>query len=408
MDEESAKKMGMFRFGVISPLLGESPRSLKERLTMLAEQIWTLPNGGLRQYSADTIEDWYYDYRNHGLPALVNPPRKDKGTHRILSEDICDEIDAILKQKPSVKGSTILQRLDKLGLCKDGMPSDATVYRHLRKIRPCFLAKKKGERRAFEALYPGGLYQTDIMYGPFIPVRQSNGRFRKQQTYLIAIIDDHSRLMCHAEFFLNQGLGEYLHVLEQAIRKRGIADKIYCDNGKVFLSSQVKRIGAEIGTRIIHTAVRDAAAKGKIERWFLTVRSSFLEGLMFEKVNSLAELNRRFSIWVESYNQKKHSSLGCSPLERWMQSSRQPRLLTDTLDTDDLFWLEATRQVKKDGTFSLLRTRYETNYTLARQKVTVRYIPQDLSRIHVYYQGEFIGCSFPLDAGANNNLPRKN
>ncbi len=406
MDEESAKKMGMFRFGVISSLLSDSPRPLIERFAMLAEQVWTLPNGTLRQYSADTIEDWYYDYRNHGLTALVNPPRKDKGTHRILSDEICEEIDAILKQAASVKGSVILCRLDTLGLRKDGIPSDATVYRHLRKVRPSFHVKKKGERRAFEALYPGGLYQTDIMYGPFIPVRQPNGRFRKQQTYLIAIIDDHSRLICHAEFFLNQGLGEYLRVLEQAIRKRGIADRIYCDNGKVFLSSQVKRIGAEIGTRIIHTAVRDAAAKGKIERWFLTVRSSFLEGLMFEKVNSLAELNRRFSVWVESYNQKKHSSLGCSPLERWMQSSRQPRLLTDTFDTDDLFWLETTRQVKKDGTFSLLRTRYETNYTLAGQKVTVRYIPQDLSRLHVYYQGEFIGCSFPLDARANNNLPR--
>ena len=407
MSEEDAKEMGMFRFSVISPLLTESPEPLKERFTALSEQVWTLPNGSLRQYSADTVEDWYYDYRNHGLPALIKPPRRDKGRQRILSEEVCAEIEAILKQKPSMRGSTILQRLDNLGLRKDGVPSDPTIYRHLRKVRPSFHTKKKGERRAFEAPYPGALCQTDLMYGPFVPARQPNGRFRKQQTYLIAIIDDHSRLICHAEFFLSQGLGEYLQVLEQAIRKRGVPDKIYCDNGKIFLAAQVKRIGAEIGTRIIHTAVRDAAAKGKIERWFLTVRTSFLEGLVFEKVNTLAELNRRFSVWVEAYNQKTHSSLGCSPLEKWMQSPRQPRLLTDTLDTDDLFWLETTRQVKKDGTFSLLRIRYETNYTLAGGKVTVRYTPQDLSRVHVYYQAEFIGCSFPLNPGANNNLPRK-
>jgi len=94
-------------------------------------------------------------------------------------------------------------------------------------------------------------------------------------------------------------------------------------------------------------------------------------------------------------------------MEKWLKSPKQPRILPETEDTDDLFWLEVSRKVKKDGTFSLNRIRYETNYTLAGQKVIVRYNSQDLTRVHVYHQDEFVGVSFPLDPGANNNLPRK-
>ena len=147
--------------------------------------------------------------------------------------------------------------------------------------------------------------------------------------------------------------------------------------------------------------------KGKIERWFLTCRTKFLEPLLFEKITSLADLNKRLFAWIETYNNTEHSAIKCTPIEKWLNSPKQPRILQETLDTDDLFWLEVTRKVKKDGTFSINRIRYETNYTLAGQKVTVRYNSQDMTRVHVYHQDGFIGVSFPLDPGANNNLPRK-
>ena len=407
MNQEEGKKMGLFRFTIISPLLSDDPRPLLTRFGDLAERIWTLPNGTLRQFSAATIEDWYYDYRKYGINALIHPSRRDKGTHRALTQPICQAVQDILKEMPKLKGCNLINRLDTLGLRQNNEPSDATLYRYIREIRPAYATDTKKERKAFEAPYAGYLYQTDIMYGPFLPVRQENLRMAKKQSYLIAIIDDYSRLICHAEFFLTEGLMDYLNVLDKAIRKRGCPDKIYCDNGKVFLSEQVKRIGAQIGTRIVHCAVRDSAAKGKIERWFLTVRTQFLEPLQFEKASSLPELNKRFFAWVEAYNSKCHSSLGCTPMEKWLKSPRQPRILSENADTDDLFWLEVSRKVKKDGTFSLNRIRYETNYTLVGQKITVRYNSQDPTRVHVYDDNGFIGVSFPLDPGANNNLPRQ-
>lgn len=395
--------MGMFRFGVISPLLSESDEPLCRRFERIAAEVRTLPNGTLRQFSPATIEDWYYDYRNYGLQGLVNPARSDKGRISV-SEDVIAAVDEFLKAKPKMKGTNVIRRLDERGLRPEGRPSDSTIHRYLRRVRPLFAQERTKERKAFEGPFAGYLYQTDIMYGPHVLVRQPNGRHHKKQTYLIAVIDDHSRLICHAEFFIAQGLNEYLKVLEQSVLKRGIPERIYCDNGKVFLSDQVKRIGAEIGTRIIHTKVRDAAAKGKIERWFETVRSQFLEN--HEDVDRLKELNVAFFKWVEEYNQRKHSGIGCTPMEKWLRSPRSPRILSDSFTTDDLFWLETTRKVKKDGTFSLNSVRYETNYVLAGRKVTIRYNSQPTSGIRVYHDGSFIGLSFPLDATGNNGLPR--
>ena len=406
MNERLACEMGHFRFGVISPLLSQDdPRRLKERIEEQAKKIWTLADGRLRQYTPSTIEDWYYDYRKGGFEALVNPPRRDKGAHRVIGEDICQFIDQLLQDYPTLESTNVIRQLDKQNVRTDGSPSDATLFRYLRKIRPQYTRTSK-ERLAFEAPYAGNLYQTDIMYGPHVMIRQPNGRKRKVQTYLLAIIDDHSRLICHAEFFVTQDLMIYLRVLEKAIRKRGIPDKIYCDNGKVFLSSQVKRIGAEIGSRIIHTKVRDAAAKGKIERFFKTVRDQFLEMATIEKFNSLTELNRQFMKWVEEYKHRKHSSLKCSPMEKWLSSPRHPRLLPDNSLSDDLFLLETQRCVKQDGTFSLSGKRLETSYVYAGKKISVRYDGHDLTRVYVYCDGTYAGPARPLDPGANNQLPR--
>jgi transposase InsO family protein len=406
MDERQAYQMGHFRFGVISPLLSQDdPRPLKERIEEQAKKIWTLVDGKLRQYMPATIEDWYYDYRKGGFDALVNPPRSDKGTHRVIGENVCRFIDELLQAYPTLKSTNVIRLLNEQNLCNGDLPSDATLFRYLRKTRSQY-TKTYQERLAFEAPYAGNLYQTDIMYGPHVMIRQPNGRKCKVQTYLLAIIDDHSRLICHAEFFVCQDLMTYLAVLEKAIRKRGIPDKIYCDNGKVFLSSQVKRIGAEIGSRVVHAKVRDAAAKGKIERFFKTVRDHFLEMAAIQKFNSLAELNRLFMKWVEEYNHRKHSSLGCSPMEKWLSSPRHPRLLPDNPITDNLFLLETQRCVKKDGTFSLSAKRFETSYVYAGKKVIVRYDNHDLTRVYVYCDGKYVGPAQPLDPGANNQLPR--
>lgn len=408
MTEDDALKMAHFRYGVICSLLADSYTSLKKRFEDLAHKEWTLPCGLIRSYAAATIEDWYYDYKKYGFSALISPPRKDKDVQRSIPDKVAAEIERIFKVFEGIKNSNIIRLLDHGGFRPNGVPSNSTLYRYFKKVRPLTQAAT-AERRAFEASRPGALYQTDLMYGPVLKITGPDGRVRNQKTYLIAIIDDFSRMICAARFFTDQGLMSYLIVLEHALRSRGIPDKIYCDNGQIFISSQVQRIGAELGMRVVRAKVRDAAAKGKIERFFRTVRDQFIDlNLRVEEKNikSVDDINRLFRLYLENYNSREHSAIGCSPRQRWLQSPHQPRFPAEELHIDTLFMLEHERRVKKDGTISVNKLLFELFSAYAGQKVKIRYTPHDMSRIHVFHDGEYIGVFHPLNRRGNDGLPR--
>ena len=255
------KEMAMFRYAVITPLLhGNDERSLKKRISEQAAKIWTLPNGRLRQFSLSGIEDWIYAYRRDGIAGLSTGQRSDKGDFREIGDEVRSYIDKHIREYPRLKISVMINLMKATGVIVDNHPSASTIYRYIKTIRPQKGAPLK-ERRSFEAPYAGNLWQTDIMYGPYLPKLNNRGRWTKRQTFLVAIIDDHSRLLCHGEFFFKQDVLAYLSCLKTALQKRGIPEKLYCDNGQVFRSTQVKRIMAELGTIVLHTQIRDCAAK---------------------------------------------------------------------------------------------------------------------------------------------------
>jgi putative transposase len=402
----SEKEMAMFRYSVINPLLhGDDGRSLKKRMYELASRIWTLPDGRLKQFSWGTIEDWLYTYRNYGLEGLTNQQRKDNGEFRALNDNLCTYIEKYIKDYPQLKTSSIIDIMKKDKAVNESLPSSSTIYRYIKTVRPQKDVPSK-ERRSFEAPYSGNLWQTDIMYGPYLPQLNDRSRWIKKQTFLVAVIDDHSRLLCHGEFYFKQDILSYLACLKTALCKRGIPEKLYCDNGMVFLSEQVKSIMAQLGSTVIHTGIRDCAAKGKIERFFRTVRDSFLNPLLtITPPKNLEELNRKFWSWSEElYNLKNHSSINCTPIERWMNTSHKVRLLGIGME-NEIFQFETTRKVKKDGTFSLNSNIYETSWVLAGRKVTLRYDPFFPERPFVSYEGQKYGRATPLNRDFNNKLP---
>jgi transposase InsO family protein len=400
------KEMAMFRYGVIMPLRhGNDERSLKKRIGEQSTKIWTLPNGRLRQFSCSTIEDWIYAYKRDGMRGLTTGQRSDKGDFREIGDEVRSYIDKHISEYPQLKISIMINRMKAARVIIDNHPSVSTIYRYVKTIRPQKGAPLK-ERRSFEAPYAGNLWQTDIMYGPYLPQLNDRGRWTKKQTFLVAIIDDHSRLLCHGEFFFKQDVLAYLSCLKTALHKRGIPEKLYCDNGQVFLSVQVKRIMAELGTIVLHTQIRDCAAKGKIERFFLTVRNSFLNPLMaLDKPKKLEELNRKFFKWSETeYNLKRHSTINTTPIERWMNTAHKVRLF-DINSEDETFYFETSRKVKKDGTFSLDSKIFETSWTLAGKKITVKYDPFVPERPMVSYDNQDFGRATPLNRDFNNKLP---
>jgi len=406
--DDAVMQTAYCRFGIISPLLSPDPeRTLAARLAEQSQKTWQWPDGQERHYAVSTIEDWLYRYQNGGIEALRDSVRRDRGTFPGMPGSVSDEAVRLFGKHPSVRIGTVYKHLKSNGLIIDGKPSRSTFYRWAAVNRPKQSTPVAKERRAFEAGWSGALWQADIMYGPHIQRLQRNGRRCKAQTYLVAIIDDHSRLLCEGKFFFSQGMEAWLETLRSACCRRGIPEKLYCDNGKVFTSSQVTRIGATLGMRVIRTGIRDAAAKGKIERFFRTVRSSFLDGLTLEGMpRNLEALNRAFRSWVEAhYNNAVHSAHGSTPIQRWIEGAH--RLRTINIDeADALFRFETHRKVKKDGTFSFKSQRFETDSSLSGKKVLLRYDPFDLSRVYVWFEQQCWGRASKLDLRANDGLVR--
>ena len=131
----------------------------------------------------------------------------------------------------------------------------------------------------------------------------------------------------------------------------GVPEQLLVDNGSIYCSQEITLICARVGCLLRHTAVRDAAAKGKIERFFRRVRDQFLVQKL--DLASLETLNRQFTHWVENdYNATAHDALGMKPIDRFGIDLARVRFLAPSEHTDELFYAEATRKVEKDNTFS--------------------------------------------------------
>jgi len=183
-----------------------------------------------------------------------------------------------------------------------------TVYRFLKSQGLLsFPAEVPKDRRRFEAELPNDL---DMMYGPAVKVEG-----RKRKTFLFAFVDDMSRLIPHAQFYLTEGLDSYLDCLRQALLKRGLPRRLYVDNGPAFRSQHLAQITASLGIALIHSTPYQPEGRGKCERWFRTVREQFLSRWQKE---DLGELNQAFLRWLQdSYHVRAHAVTGQTPIERF-------------------------------------------------------------------------------------------
>ena len=146
------------------------------------------------------------------------------------------------------------------------------------------------------------------------------------------------------------------------------------------------------------------SAKGKVERFFRTVRMSFLTRAL--DLSSIDALNRDFTRWVEDeYNGREHSSLGMRPIDRFGLDLSRVRFLPPNQVNDELFFVEQDRTVLADNTFSLRGTRYEAPRDLHSRKVQIRFDRRNPTRVLVYFKGERQGEARPVDFQANDRKP---
>jgi putative transposase len=403
--ESKAEKIALFRYGLIAPLVletlphGEFTRRAQE----IAARTYEIPYSRRTSVSLDTLRAWARRYRRGGFEALAPQPRRDRGQTRILTPPIADLIERLKRENPHRTGVTLLRELA-LSADQSAPPiSAATLYRFLKQrgLTARQLLREPAHKK-FEAQFSNQIWQSDLLFGPYVQ-RPGGGR---RQAFLYAILDDASRLVPHAQFYAQQSLEAFLDCLRQAVAARGLPVRLYVDNGKVYRSQQLARIAASLGILVTHTPPYQPQGRGKIERFFRSVREQLLANLDPKLTLSLDELNERLAAWIEqSYHCSQHSALGTTPLQRWQRDIGRVRQLSPTTDLRRLFFYRLDRLVRRDSTFLLHHRFYEAPAQVVGQTVEVRFDPFDPADIEIYAHGQCQGRARPVDPLINTQLP---
>jgi len=403
MTEDEKMQVAVFRFGVISDFVTGAQMSRAEKRRLMREKStwkWQIPFSEKTGISMGTIGRWCRCYRNSNgdLKSLYPKDRTDQGKCRAMDQETCLSLIALRSQRPALTVPQLIDQMNRQNRVTPGIVlNNSTVYRFLHEQNLMSPQVKPVDRRKFEAELPNDLWQSDVMHGPRVDV---DGKMRK--TYLIAVIDDHSRLIVYARFYLSEKLASYLHAFENAIATRGLPRKLYVDNGAAFRSRHLEYIAASLAVSLIHTKPYTPEGRGKIERWFKTVRSSFLP--LF-KGTGLTQLNDALTRWItESYHKKIHGATGQTPFERF--TAKMHCLRTAPANLKDYFRKVARRTVSKDRSITLNGRLYEAPVALIGKRVELLYHGSQPENVEVKYQNKSFGMIRTVDLNVNYRVKR--
>ncbi|MBP0571130.1 DDE-type integrase/transposase/recombinase [Mycobacterium tuberculosis] len=399
---ERARAIGLFRYQLIWEA-ADAAHSTKQRGKMvreLASREHTDPFGRRVRISRQTIDRWIRGWRAGGFDALVPNPRQC--TPRTPAEVL--ELAVALRRENPQRTAAAIRRILRTQL--GWAPDERTLQRNFHRLG--LTGATTGSAPAvfgrFEAEHPNALWTGDVLHGIRIDLRK---------TYLFAFLDDHSRLVPGYRWGHAEDTVRLAAALRPALASRGVPNAVYVDNGSPYVDAWLLRACAKLGVRLVHSTPGRPQGRGKIERFFRTVREQFLVEITGEPdvvgrhyVADLAELNRLFTAWVETvYHRSVHSETGQTPLARWSAGGPIPLPAPEAL-TEAFLW-EEHRRVTKTATVSLHGNRYEIDPALVGRKVELVFDPFDLTRIEVRLAGAPMGRAIPYHIGRHSHPKAK-
>jgi putative transposase len=399
--------IALFRYGLIAQLVHTPPDSgQQERLLReIASRTYTIPGSARTRVSLTTLRRYLKTYREKGFEALRPGPRTDAGTPRAFPPEVLEKAIALREEQPSRTTQTlvdILQRDENLSLPRSVNVHTLTTHLRRRGKTRRVLAQTGKTYRRFERDHVNSLWQGDAMVGPWLPDPYAPGK--KRRTHLFCFIDDHSRLVPHAEFFFDEALPRMERVLKVALLRRGVPLAVYVDNGQVYSSTQFNAACATLGIERIQTAPYSPQAKGKQERWFETLRLQFLPEVEASNLTTLTELNESLWAWLECvYHQHEHSETQQTPFARYTAGLDHVRHADPETVRRAFLWREK-RKVRKDATLSLQGNRYQVEPQWAGRTLELRFDPFDLSQIELYLDGTGLGWATVLVQNRQRHL----
>lgn len=410
MDEEMRERVALFRYGVIGELVNGplAKGELEKLLTRLSQKDWTIPGTDRTRIARSTLRDWADAYRAMGLDGLKPRPRSDAGQSRAIPAQVQELLLAMRRERPKASIESLIRAMRLSGrVPADVRLAPSTVHRLLAAhgVPATPPAGAEPDARAFTYPNANDLWTSDVMHGPrlLVPGRRDGGK-----TYLVAFLDDATRMVPFAAFYASENAACFTDALKQAMLRRGVPRRLYTDNGATYRTHHLQVVCAVLSIVLLHSRPHHPRGRGKVERFFRTVRSAFLPHVTPEMLRDLASLNRVFWAWLEAeYHQTPHGGLdGKTPLDRFLEDGALVRPAPD--DVDAVLRMRVVRKVARDRTVQLFGRVYEAPDGFAGETVEVRFDPYDPARpVHMVRKGEHGEILLRrLDLHVNAKTPR--
>lgn len=395
-EKPDRQQKALWRYGIIAPLLhhGDDDPALSKMLEQLASKTFIRPDGSTGRLSAETLRKWLYRYRKGGFAAMADQTRRDKG-RQLVAPSLVEAITKQREEHPDWTLAKILEHLLADGIWNGLRPSRATLYRIATARQLHRDAKENalaGTGRAFAFNAFGQLWMADFMHGPQL----RDGR-RTKKAILHAIIDDASRYVISARFYFHETVEVLLIEMMIALRRFGICQRFYTDNGPSYASAHLKQVCARLGTHLVHTPPYRPQGRGKVERFFRTVREQFLSE---QHASTIDQLNADLADYLAEYHQRVHRGIGTSPLQKRLGMENVCRPLPEVADLRSLFCIQRRCRVYNDATIRLNGRIFEVPGCLPGTKADISYLPWD--NAWVYYGSDMRPARL-LNKAANAN-----
>jgi len=427
-DQRDRNRWARLRFAIVGPLLAAPPEpgQLHAALLELSTKHWQHPDTAQSvRFGLSTIRRWYYAARKVDDPvaALKRRQRSDCGIRRVLPASLEAAIAAQYQAHASWSYQLHYDNLRAGANAPQPFPSYATLARYMRaqgllkrrrlsRAASAFAAVAQlqpREVRSYEVEHVNALVHFDFHDGSR-KVLTREGRFVTPR--LLGVLDDHSRLACHAQWYLDVSTESLVHGFSQALQKRGLPRAAMSDNGSAMIAEEFVRGLHELGILHETTLPYTPATNAKQERFWAVVEGRLMAMLEGVEELTLDYLNQATQAWVElDYNRSKHEELGCSPLERFLSAANVGRACPDSDALRRAFRCKVKRtQRRSDGTVRLEGTRLEIPARYRHlQYVWLRYARWDLRLVDLIDEAsDRILCAlYPLDKAANASAVRR-
>lgn len=391
---ERARQVALFRYRLIQDVIDVrlSSRQRGVKVAAIADREHDGPFGEKITVSRPTIDRWCRWWRAEGFAGLVPRPAQ---VHPRTPAEVLD-MAAGLKRENLARTAAQVARI--LRASTGWSPSERTLQRHFERLElhapaPSSVAQTVVFGR-FEADRPNELWVGDALHGPVVAGRK---------TYLFAFVDDHSRAVMGHRFGYSEDTVRLAAALRPALASRGVPESIYVDNGSAFVDSWLLRACASLGIKLVHSTPGRPQGRGKIERFFRTVREQFLVELSTpdsSAIGDLGELNRLFTAWVETeYHQRAHTSTDSAPLARWRGGLSAPPPTPSPAALREAFLWSAHRTVTKTATVSLHNNIYQVDPVLCGRKVELVFDPFDMTDVEVRHHARSYGLAVTFRIG---------